>query len=149
MKNYTKYAVPFAVTLTGLFFTVYTLTHYQLYDATMGPMQGALPTGIAALLTVFGVVAIMKARKSDAAPFDLRNWSVVAAVGAVIVATHFVGFLPSIFVFLFAWMKFKERLPWKTTIIVTVLMAAFVLGVFVWWMQIPFTPGILFEDLWG
>ena len=149
MRNLSKYAVPFAVTLTGLFFTVYTLAHYQLYDATMGPMQGALPTGIAVLLTVFGVVSCLQARKKDGVPFDLRNWSVVAAVGAVIVATHFVGFLPSLFVFLFAWMKFKERLPWKTTIIVTVVMAAFVLGVFVWWMEIPFTPGLLFEDLWG
>ena len=149
MKNFSKYAVPFAVTLTGLFFTVYTLAHYQLYDATMGPMQGALPTGIASLLTVFGAVSCLKARNSEAKPFDLRNWSVVAAVGAVILATHYVGFLPSIFVFLFAWMKFKEHLSWKTTIIVTAVMAVFVFGVFVWWMEIPFTPGILFEDLWG
>ena len=149
MKNLSKYAVPFAVTLTGLFFTVYTVAHYQLYDATMGPMQGALPTGISALLTLFGLVACLKTRSSESVPLDLRNWSVVAAVGAVIAATHVIGFLPSIFVFLFAWLKFKERLPWKTTIIVTVVMAAFVLGVFVWWMQIPFTPGILFEDLWG
>ena len=83
MKNFSKYAVPFAVTLTGLFFTVYTLAHYQLYDATMGPMQGALPTGIAALLTVFGAVSCLKARNSEAKPFDLRNWSVVAAVDAL------------------------------------------------------------------
>ena len=77
MKNLSKYAVPFAVTLTGLFFTVYTVAHYQLYDATMGPMQGALPTGIAALLTLFGLVACLKTRSSEAVPLDLRNWSAV------------------------------------------------------------------------
>lgn len=148
MKYY-KYLVPLGITVTGIFFAVYSLTHYEFYQPTQGPMQGAVPAVLGILLALGGMLAVVQARKENPPPFDIRNWSVAGAMGVVIAASYVIGFLPSIFIFLVLWMKKKEKLPWKTTILITAVLVLFVVFVFSYWMQIPFTEGVLFERLLG
>ena len=39
-------------------------------------------------------------------------------------------------------LKVVEKAPWKATIIIEVFMAALILGVFVFWMQVQFPVGL-------
>ena len=45
--------------------------------------------------------------------------------------------------YLFLWLKFVEHSSWKVIIIIEVFMAALILGVFVFWMQVQFPMGLL------
>ena len=53
------------------------------------------------------------------------------------------GLILSCLLYLFLWLKFVEHSSWKVIIIIEVFMAALILGVFVFWMQVQFPMGLL------
>ncbi len=149
LKKAGKYIVPIFVILAGIFFAVYSYTHYQFYSPTQGPMQGFMPVVLGILLVISGIAALIQARNEEDKSLDPRNWSIVLAMGLVLIFNFIIGTLPSVAVFLIIWLKFISKYNWKITLFVFVIIMAFVIGVFKIWMDIPFTQGIIIETLLG
>lgn len=144
-----KYLLPLFITLAGLFFVAYSLKNYQFYSPTQGPMQGFMPTVLGCLLAVSGIASFVQAKNEDDKALDIKNWSVVLAMGLVLIFNFIIGTLPSVTIFLIVWLKFISKYDWKMTLLVTCIIMAFVVGVFLIWMDIPFTQGIVIEALLG
>ncbi len=149
MKKTGKYIVPIFVIAAGIFFALYCHTHYKFYAATQGPMPGFMPQVISVLLVLSGLAAAIQAKNEPDKALDPRNFTVVLAMGAVLVLNYFVGTLISLGLFLLFWLRFVSKYNWKTTLIIFGLVMAFVYGIFVFWMDIPFTEGLLFEMLFN
>lgn len=148
-KRTGKYIVPGLIAAAGVFFAVYTATHYPMYSPTQGPLQGFLPTLLGVLLAISGAAAAFQARHEEDKGLDLKNWSIVLAVALMLVGNALIGTILSVALFLVLWLKCVEKYSWKTVLLVTAIMMAFVVGVFYLWMDIPFTQGLLFEAILG
>ena len=68
---------------------------------------------------------------------------VILGAGGIIVGCWVIGLILSCLLYLFLWLKFVEHSSWKVIIIIEVFMAALILGVFVFWMQVQFPMGLL------
>lgn len=147
MRKIGKYLVPVFAMAVGVFFVIYCHAHYEFYSPTQGPMPGFMPEVIGALLAIVGLLALLQAKKEPDKELNPKNFSVVIAMGLVLIGNFVIGTLPSIGLFLLIWLKFISKYNWKTTIVVFVLIMAFVIGIFKIWMDIPFLPGIVFEKI--
>ena len=147
MKKAGKYIVPVFVIAAGLFFAIYCHTHYEFYSPTQGPMPGFMPEVIGALLALTGFLALMQAKNEPDKELNPKNFSIVVAMGLVLVGNFVIGTLLSIGLFLLIWLKFISKYNWKTTILVFLVIMVFVVGIFKLWMDIPFLPGIVVEIL--
>lgn len=145
MKKAEKYIVPAATIIVGLFFAVYCHIKYEFYSPTQGPMPGFMPEIIGILMVFTGILALIQAKDEPDKELNLKNFSIVIALGLVLIGNFLIGTLVSIGLFLLGWLKFVAKYDWKTTIFVFAIIMAFVVGVFKIWMDIPFVPGILFE----
>ena len=56
----TKYLIPVAVIATGIFFGIYTYTHYTLFKPSQGPGDGFLPFILSVLLVIVGLFDLRK-----------------------------------------------------------------------------------------
>ena len=144
-----KYIVPVFMTLVGVFFAVYSHMHYKFYSPTQGPMPGFMPEVLGVLLTISGLAALIQARNEPDKTLDPKNFTVVLAIGLVLIFNYLIGTLISIGLFLLIWLKFVSKNSWKTTLLVFALVMAFIYGIFVFWMDVPFTEGLFFEILSG
>ena len=142
-----KYIVPAFMVLVGVFFAAYSQMHYKFYSPTQGPMPGFMPEVLGVLLALSGLAALLQARNEPDKALDPKNFTVVLAIGLVLIFNYLIGTLISIGLFLLIWLKFVSKTNWKTTLLVFVLVMAFIYGVFVFWMDVPFTEGLLFEML--
>lgn len=141
-----RYIIPLASIFAGLLFCILSILDYEIIDPTKGPMLGFMPLVVGALLALVGVIDLFQARK-DAEPVFLKdNFLFILCVAATIAASYLIGLLPAGYIFAFAWLKWKEKCSWKITIITMVFLLVLVLGVFVFWLDIPFEYGI-FEAL--
>lgn len=147
MRKNEKYIVPVGTIITGLFFAIYSYTHYDFLSPVQGPMQGFMPTILGVLLVFCGILAFIQVGHEENKEMNPHNWTIAAAMGIVIVFNYIIGTLPSILIFLLLWLKFVSRYDWKKTIFIFLIVAAFIICVFKLWMDIPFTNGILFDTL--
>lgn len=147
MKKIGKYLVPIFAMAVGLFFVIYCHTHYEFYSPTQGPMPGFMPEVIGALLVIVGLLAFLQAKNEPDKELNPQNFGIVIAMGLVLIGNFIIGTLPSIGLFLVIWLKFISKYNWKTTLMIFVLIMAFVIGIFKIWMDIPFLPGIVFESI--
>jgi hypothetical protein len=143
----TKYLIPVGCIATGGLFALLSATQYELWHPTKGPMPGFFPFLCGLLLLCAGIAGIFQARRDAEPDFQLDNWLLVACVFAVIGANYIIGFLPSLFLFSFGWLKLKERCSWKITLITMVVLLIIILGIFQFWLEIPFEKGLLFRNL--
>jgi len=72
---------------------------------------------------------------------------VILGAAGIILCTFLIGLLPSCLIYIFLWLKLVERAPWKVIIIIEVIIAAIVVGVFMSWLQVRFPVGMLGELL--
>ena len=73
-----------------------------------------------------------------------RNELLVILGGAgIILGTYLIGLVASCLVYIFLWLKFIERAPWKVVITTELIIAAIALGVFTGWLQVRFPIGLL------
>lgn len=64
----------------------------------------------------------------------------------MIAGSFIIGMIPMLFLFVLFWLKVIEKgTPWKHVIIIELLVATIVLGVFAGWLQVQFPWGI-FEN---
>ena len=142
-KNVIKYTVPVVCILVGLFFAVYSLSNYEIYHPTKGPMAGFMPLAVGVLLILVAVIDLLQAGRYQDVIMKKENWIFVLCVIVTIACHYLVGILPAGFLFCFLWMKFRSKCSWKEIIVTLAVLALIIFGIFVFWLKIPFTYGLL------
>jgi putative tricarboxylic transport membrane protein len=114
------------------------------------PGPGFFPFGLALVLILLSLALIFKSWTKDLVPAAFwpgKTWlrpllgTAILFFYALIVDP--VGFIPTTFIFLVAWMQVIERLRWRTTISISVGTTAALYLIFVWFLEVPVPQGFL------
>ena len=138
-----KFVTPIACIIVGLIFTVMSLTGYEVYHPTKGPMAGFMPLILGVLLVIVGAADLIQAKNYKDTILEKENWIFVVCVIITIGCSYIIGLLPAGFIFSFLWLKLWSKCTWKETILTMIFLLVVILGVFVYWLKIPFHYGIL------
>lgn len=142
-----KTLIPISTAVIGLVFLVLGFGTYGFWHETSGPLPGFFPAIIGIVLVAISVIAVVQSLKDEAQPIPLRNWFPAIATLLIILMTFVIGMLPSLGLFLILWIRFYEKYPWKTTIITTTVILAIVVGVFMYWLNVPFPKGFILDAI--
>jgi small-conductance mechanosensitive channel len=136
--------IPIATAIIALVFIVVGLKDFGFW--TNQPTAAFFPIIIAVVLLASSIACFVQlARDKDAKEIKYNRNELMVMLGAVgiIIGTFLIGLVPSCLIYLFLWLKFVEHAPWKVIIIIEVIMAAIILGVFVTWLQVRFPSGLI------
>ena len=139
----TKLLIPLATAVFAALFIVLGVTKYGFWSNQ--PLPGFFPTIIATILLLasIGCFVQLVRNKGDSLPGCNKNELMVILGGAgIILGTYLIGLVASCLVYLFIWLKFVEKTSWKTVVIVEIILAAIIVGVFVIWLQVRFPMGL-------
>lgn len=107
--------------------------------------SGFFPSIIAGVMILGSIASLFQTLKEEVkVEYNLLEIKVIMGALLIIAGTFVLGLLPSIFLYLFIWLKFVEKARWMEIITIMIIMAAIVFGVFVVWLQVQFPLG-LFE----
>ncbi len=137
--------IPIITAAIGVAFLTLGLTKYGFWHDVKGPLPGFFPTLVGIVLVVISVLALIQSFKDPSKPVPMENWLPALGALGIILGTFVFGMLFSIIVFLIGWIHFYEKYNWKTTITTTVIMVAIVVGVFMFWLQVPFPKGLILD----
>ncbi len=137
--------IPILTAVVGIVFLLLGLTQYGFWHELRGPLPGFFPTLVGIVLVIISALALFQSFKDPARPVPIENW--LPAVGAlgIILGTLVFGMLFSIIAFLIIWIRYYEKYSWKTTITTTLILVAIVVGVFMFWLQVPFPKGLILD----
>lgn len=137
-----KVIVPIVMALMAIVFICLGLFKYGFWDNVNGPEPGFFPVIIGAILLFTSILALFQARKEKAPTIDKLEVLVIAGCLVIIVLSYVIGLIPSCILYLILWLKLFEKCSWKSTLKVTVIVSALVIGVFLLWLQVPFSWGV-------
>ena len=148
-KITSKQITPICTAIIAIVFIYLGITKYGFWGGVKGPLPGFVPVIVAVPLFFMSILALLQSFKEERGNFPAINW--MAAVGAlgVIVGTFIIGMIPSVAIYVIAWLKLFEKASWKDTIVVWCIIMAIVVGVFVLWLAIPFPNGIIGDMIFG
>lgn len=144
-----RLVIPIATIIISLVFIVVGITQYGFW--TNQPTPGFFPIIIAVCLLASSIGAFIQvARDKDSAPVKYNRNELLVMLGAlgIIIGTFIVGLPVSCLIYVLLWLKLVEHAPWKVVIIIEIIIAAIILGVFSAWLQIRFPEGVV-GDLLG
>lgn len=118
---------------------------YGLWDGRHGPLQGLFPTVIASILLIVGIIGTIRSFSEKRAVYKRAAFEVMASLLLILVASYTIGLLPSLLIYFVLWQILIEKSSKRSIILSTVVVSAIVLGVFVFWLKVPFEKGILFD----
>lgn len=134
--------IPIATAIISLVFIGVGLKDFGFWEGQ--PTAAFFPIIIAVVLLATSLLCLIQVlRSKEAAPIYNRNeLMVILGGGGIIVGCYVIGLILSCLLYLFLWLKFVEHATWKAIIFIEVFMAALILGVFVFWMQVQFPVGL-------
>lgn len=148
MENKKKFnlrtIIPLATAIIALVFIVVGLKDYGFWKNQ--PTPGFFPIIIAVVLLASSIacfVQIARDKDSEEVKYNRNELMVMLGAAGIILCTFLIGLVPSCLIYIFLWLKFVEHAPWKVIIIIEIIMAAIILGVFTAWLQIRFPMGLL------
>ena len=108
------------------------------------PTAAFFPIIIAVVLLATSLLCLVQVLrgKEDAPIYNRNEFMVILGGGGIIIGCYVIGLILSCLLYLFLWLKFVEHATWKAIIVIEVFMAALILGVFVFWMQVQFPVGL-------
>lgn len=135
-------AIPIATAIVAAVFIGVGLKDFGFWEGQ--PTAAFFPIIIAVVLLATSLLCLVQVlRSKEAAPIYNRNeFMVILGGGGIIIGCYVIGLILSCLLYLFLWLKFVEHAAWKAIIIIEVFMAALILGVFVFWMQVQFPVGL-------
>ncbi len=139
--------IPIITASIGIAFLTLGLTRYGFWHEMKGPLPGFFPTIVGIVLVAVSGLALFQSFKDPVNPIPLRNWMPAFGALGIILGTLVFGMLVSIIAFLIGWIRFYEKYDWKTTITTTLILVAIVVGVFMFWLQVPFPKGLILDAL--
>ena len=110
-----------------------------------GPGGGFLPLLAGILCMVFSLQVLFQSFKSekDTSHFDKAALYPIGALLLTLLATYLIGMFFSMIVFVFLWLFFFEKTPFKNSLAVAVIWPSVLYAVFVLWLQCPLPKGLL------
>lgn len=136
--------------LISMLFIVVGITKYGFWDGVKGPTPGFIPIIVAAVLAATSLLAFVQSFKEEGKPvYFKKEWLEIIAGFSIFGFVFLIGFIPTLFVYAIVWLKVYEKCTWKSTIIVTAVIMAIVIGAFVIWLGVPFPQGIILDTIMG
>lgn len=137
-----KQMIPLATALIGVVFAVIGFTQLGFWDKE--PQPGFFPSIIAIVLVIASIAAFFQTLREVEQPNYNKNELLVILGGLSLIAgTFLVGLIPMVFLYVLFWLKVIEKgTPWKDIIIIELIVAVIVLGVFAGWLQVQFPWGM-------
>ena len=138
--------IPLATIVFSLVFIIVGLKDYGFWKGQ--PTPGFFPIIIAVVLLVSSIACFLQiARDTDSGTVRYNRNELMVMLGAagIILCTFVIGLVPSCLIYIFLWLKFVERASWKVILVIELIMAAIILGVFTFWLQIRFPMGLLLD----
>ena len=134
--------IPIATAIIAAIFIGVGLKDFGFWDDQ--PTAAFFPIIIAVVLLATSILCLVQVlRGKEAAPIYNKNeLMVILGGGGIIIGCYVIGLILSCLLYLFLWLKVIEKASWKAIIIIEVFMAALILGVFVFWMQVQFPMGL-------
>ncbi len=134
--------IPLATALIGVVFAVIGFTQLGFWDKE--PQPGFFPSIIAIVLVIASIAAFFQTLREEEQPNYNKNELLVILGGLSLIAgTFLVGLIPMVFLYVLFWLKMIEKgTPWKDIIIIELIVAVIVLGVFAGWLQVQFPWGM-------
>jgi small-conductance mechanosensitive channel len=146
-KNFNlRTVIPTATIVISLLFIVVGMKDYGFWKGQ--PTPGFFPIIIAVVLLASSIacfIQIARDTKSEAVHYNRNELMVMLGAAGIILCTFVIGLVPSCLIYILLWLKFVEHASWKVIIIIELIMAAIILGVFTFWLQIRFPMGMLLE----
>lgn len=139
--------IPIITGAIGILFLSLGFGKYGFWHEMRGPLPGFFPSIIGIMLVGMSILAGVQAVKDPRKPIPFRNWLPAIGALAIIIASLIIGMLPAIALFLILWIRVYEKYPWKTTIITSSVIMAIVVGVFMFWLRVPFPKGFILDAL--
>ena len=152
MKKFgTKQIVPLIIAAICAVFLVNGLTKFGFWNATQkSPTAAFVPSIICVLLIAICLITVITSLKQDGkATYHKEEFLMILAAIAIIAGIYVFGMLPTLAVFVVLWLKVLEKAPWKTTIIILVIVMVIVIGVFVLWLGVRFPNGMIYNAITG
>lgn len=138
--------IPLATIVFSLVFIIVGLKDYGFWKGQ--PTPGFFPIIIAVVLLVSSIACflqIARDRDSETVRYNRNELMVMLGAAGIILCTFIIGLVPSCLIYIFLWLKFVEHASWKVIVIIELIMAAIILGVFTFWLQIRFPMGLLLD----
>ncbi|MDD2973003.1 MAG: tripartite tricarboxylate transporter TctB family protein [Lachnospiraceae bacterium] len=140
-----KQLIPVLMAAVALVFGLVGVFQLGFWDAASGPMPGFFPSIMAVVMFFTSILAFAQSfKETEKAEYNKFELLVIAAGAGIILATFIIGLVPACFVFVLLWLRILEKAPWKDVIIILLVIAFIVIGVFGMWLGIQFPMG-LFE----
>lgn len=135
--------IPIATAVIAAIFIGVGLKDFGFWDDQ--PTAAFFPIIIAVVLLATSILCLVQVlRGKEPAPvYNKNELMVILGGGGIIIGCYVIGLILSCLLYLFLWLKVIEKASWKAIIIIEVFMAALILGVFVFWMQVQFPMGLL------
>lgn len=142
-KFNSRAVIPLATAIIALVFIGVGLKDFGFWDNQ--PTAAFFPIIIAVVLLLTSILCLVQElRGKEAAPKYTKNeLMVILGGGGIIIGCYVIGLILSCLLYLLLWLKVIEKASWKVVIIIEAFMAALILGVFVFWMQVQFPMGLL------
>lgn len=138
--------IPLATIVISLVYILVGLKDYGFWRGQ--PTPGFFPIIIAVVLLASSIacfIQIARDKDSEAVRYNRNELIVMLGAAGIILCTFVIGLVPSCLIYIFLWLKFVERASWKVILIIECIMAAIILGVFTFWLQIRFPMGLLLD----
>lgn len=134
--------IPIATAIIAAIFIGVGLKDFGFWDDQ--PTAAFFPIIIAVVLLATSILCLVQVlRGKEPAPvYNKNELMVILGGGGIIIGCYVIGLILSCLLYLFLWLKVIEKTSWKAIIIIEVFMAALILGVFVFWMQVQFPMGL-------
>lgn len=145
MRLGSKQIIPLAmIAIAGLF--IYTgISQFAFW--VDGPTAAFVPTIISVTMIFVSLLALIQSFGEEKPDYPKENNYVILSALAIIPSMFVFGVIPTLVIYVVVWLKFVEKTPWKQTFLILAIIMALVLGVFVWWLHVPFSKGILIDTL--
>ena len=138
--------IPLATIVISMVYILVGLKDYGFWKGQ--PTPGFFPIIIAVVLLASSIacfIQIARDKDSEAVRYNRNELIVMLGAAGIILCTFVIGLVPSCLIYIFLWLKFVERASWKVILIIECIMAAIILGVFTFWLQIRFPMGLLLD----
>lgn len=143
MKKFgSKQWIPIVTAVMGIVFAYIGFTQLGFWDKE--PKPGFFPSIIAVVMVISSIAAFFQTLKEEDQPEYNKNELTVIAGGLGVIAGSFIiGLIPTVFLYVLLWLKVVEKgTPWKHVIVIELIIAGIVLGVFAGWLQVQFPWGL-------
>lgn len=134
--------------ILGVFYAFMGITKYGIWEGKT-ILGGFMPTVCGSALAILCVLLIISKikRGEKGMKFSPVALLPVAAMLAILLVNLLIGLLPACIVVSALWLRFIEKYSWKTAVIASLILFAFMYGIFGMWLNVPFHQGLLGELL--